>query len=100
MHALKKGRLPDPVSKKCPRTAVAVLAAAAALALSGCCTRSEYHTDFEVDELDAARPCEEFCERTIAGDDDFIACETRRSLGKPAVITCRYETAPHCQELH
>jgi hypothetical protein len=66
-----------------------------ATALAGCCRTSVYQTDFEVTEAEAEAPCEEFCEKTIAGEHDFTSCEVRRFYREPAIITCNYEHT-HC----
>jgi hypothetical protein len=76
------------------------LALPLSVALTGCCHTIVYETEFEVAEEDAENPCEEFCEKTISGENDFTSCQVRRPQGRPAIIACKYESPLLCDEFH
>ena len=80
------------------KTAMLLLALPVASVLSGCCSTSTYDTPFQVTDDDTAEPCEDFCERVIAGDDAFSTCKVIVSPDEPPTIVCTFEHT-YCEEL-
>lgn len=70
---------------------------ALALLVSGCCDTIAHETAFDVTEDEAARPCDDFCEKVIPGDEELLSCKLHRIPDESPTIVCAFGFT-YCQE--